>query len=60
LNVDLTFFENKELNTFWEIEDAKDTKKYLQITYKDYFNEDISNSKYVIFKKSKMKVIWTI
>ena len=43
LSINLTFFENKELNTFWEIEDCKDTNKYFQTTYKNFFNEDISN-----------------
>ena len=35
--IKLDFFENKNLNTFWDI----DGDKYTQITHKEYFNENI-------------------
>ena len=35
--VNVTFFEGKSLNTFWDIED----KDYKEISHKEYFNENL-------------------
>ena len=41
--IDLTFFENKNLNTFWDIAE-KDN--YKQVSNKDFFNEGLCNINY--------------
>lgn len=37
--IDITFFENKELNTFWSIEFGKNNCNFIQIQPKDFFND---------------------
>jgi hypothetical protein len=36
-DVNVTFFEGKSLNTFWDIED----KEYKKISHKEFFNENL-------------------
>lgn len=47
-NLDLTFFENKKLNSFWEI-GQNETK---EITSREFFKENICKN---LLIKSKMK-----
>jgi len=37
--VDMNFFENKIINSFWQI----DMQPYEQISHKDFFEEDLSD-----------------
>jgi hypothetical protein len=37
--VNVTFFENKRLNTFWDIEE----KEYKEVTHQEFFNNDTCN-----------------
>ncbi len=46
-NIDLTFYENKKLNSFWEI--GQETK---EISSKEFFRENICKNFLI---KSKMK-----
>jgi len=48
--IDLSFFENKKLNSFWEI--GQETKEIKEITSKDFFKENICKNFLI---KSKMK-----
>lgn len=37
--MDVTFFENKELNTFWSVDFEGNKSIYTQINHKEFFNE---------------------
>lgn len=43
--IDLTFFENKYLNTFWEVDEDEQFK---EITDKQFFDENLCKILYII------------
>jgi hypothetical protein len=43
VKIDLKFFENKHLNTFWELDEGHNFK---EINSKDFFGEEMSKVTY--------------